>query len=79
MLNTISPSGGQSFAGIHHIRALAGRKIPIRGRTYELSLVLYVVSEMYVSRTRQERFGAKACDIENQLIRVDLCRKGEGL
>ena len=27
--------------------------------------------------TRQERFGAKAFDIENQLIRVDLYRKGE--
>jgi hypothetical protein len=32
---------------------------------------------MYVPRARQERFGAKAFDIENQLIRVDLYRKGE--
>jgi len=29
------------------------------------------------SRARQERFGAKTFDIENQLIRVDLYRKGE--
>jgi hypothetical protein len=32
---------------------------------------------MYIPRARQKRFGAKARDIENQLIGVDLCRKGD--
>ena len=38
---------------------------------------LYVASEVYVPRAKRERFGGKAFDIESQLVRADLYRKGE--